>query len=463
MRHEFSRSGPFDNSHLRRHNDRNPLGERERDCEKNGDDLLHCDFDHDTTALTLGGYSEDNISTCTRRNANTMTVAQMEFSRSNAVRSAVAVAAILCGSAWSADAISEMSVRELASKVNQYQKTHPYQEEDRGWIRGTYYTGVMAMYLAISDPAYLDQAMEWGARNNWQVGTDGSGGNKLTCVQTYLQIYMLKKQREMIQPAIDHLNSGQKKTPTGEALWYFEGGRRYSDSLYVGPPALAMLAQITGEDRYLDYMNAFFWDVYSELFDADSALFYRDKGYIAGRPAPPPPDPEIRNIRKSWLHTRTPAGKKVLWSRGNGWVFAGLARMLAYLPEDHHMRPKYLELYRAMAASLAHRQSSDGLWRVNLDDPSEYPQPETSGTGFFCYGFAWGVNHRILDRARYEPVARKAWTGLAKSVSPEGKVLWGQPVGSSPYEITEQDSHEYVSGTFLLAASEMIQLVRAEK
>ena len=191
--------------------------------------------------------------------------------------------------AWCTDISSEQSVRDIARKVNEYQKAHPYQEEDRGWIRGTYYTGVMAMYAATSGQEYLDQAMEWGARNQWQVGTDGSGGNKLTCVQTYLQIYMLKKQQVMLQPALDHLNSGGKKTPTGEALWYFEGGRRYSDSLYVGPPALAMLARITGEDRYLDYMNGFFWDVHSELYDADAALFYRDKGYIAGRPAPPLP------------------------------------------------------------------------------------------------------------------------------------------------------------------------------
>ena len=60
-------------------------------------------------------------------------------------------------------------------------------------------------------------------------------------------------------------------------------------------------------------------------------------------------------------------------------MFAGLARILAYLPEDHHMRPKYLALYRDMAASLAGRQGQDGLWRMNLDDAEEYPQPETSG------------------------------------------------------------------------------------
>ena len=369
-----------------------------------------------------------------------------------------AVCLATVGSAAAADIFSGESVRELARKVNEHQKTHPYQDEDRGWIRGTYYTGVMAMCQATEDPAYLEQALQWGEKNNWQVGPDAPGGNKLTCVQTWLQLYTLKNRPEMIQPVLDHLNSAQKKTPTGEALWYFEAGRRYADSLYTGPPALAMLARITGEDRYLDYMNAFFWDVHSELYDPEAALFFRDKGYIAGRPAPSPPAADIRTIRKSWVHTQTARGKKVLWSRGNGWVFAGLARILAYLPEDHHMRPKYVALYRAMAASLAGRQRQDGLWRMNLDDAEEYPQPETSGTGFFCYGFAWGVNHGILDRDRYLSVVRKAWEGLVKNVSPEGKVRWGQPVGASPYEISEEDTHEYVTGTFLLAASEILGL-----
>lgn len=366
----------------------------------------------------------------------------------------------LCAAGWAADIYSESSVREIAQKVNEYQKAHPYQKEDRGWIRGTYYTGVLAMYLASSDEAYLNQALEWGARNKWQVGTDGSGRNKLTCVQTYLQLYLLQKRKEMIQPALDHLNSGQKKTPTGEALWYFESGRRYADSLYVGPPALAMLARITGEDRYLDYMNGFFWDVHAELYDPQAALFYRDKRFLFGRPAPAAPAEDVRTLRKDWVRTRTANGKKVLWSRGNGWVFAGLPRILAYLPEDHHMRPKFVELYRAMAASLARRQGRDGLWRMNLDDPKEYTAGETSGTGFFCYGLAWGVNHGMLDRGRYLPVVRKAWAGLVKNVSQEGKVLWGQPVGGSPYAIAGQDSHEYVSGTFLLAASEMLSLAR---
>ena len=111
-----------------------------------------------------------------------------------------------------------------------------------------------------------------------------------------------------------------------------------------------------------------------------------------------------------------------------------------------------------MASELVKRQGTDGFWRPNLDDPQDVPLPETSGTGFFCYGLAWGINHGVLARSRYLPAVRKAWTALSGSVTPEGKVGWGQPVGERPVEVKQEQTHEYVTGTFLLAASEIFKL-----
>ena len=85
-----------------------------------------------------------------------------------------------------------------------------------------------------------------------------------------------------------------------------------------------------------------------------------------------------------------------------------------------------------MASELIKRQQNDGLWRANLDDPQEVPNPETSGTAFFCFGLAWGINNGILDAKEYEAPVVKAFTGLLRSVSSEGKVQWGQPVDVRP-------------------------------
>jgi rhamnogalacturonyl hydrolase YesR len=115
-----------------------------------------------------------------------------------------------------------------------------------------------------------------------------------------------------------------------------------------------------------------------------------------------------------------------------------------------------------MAAAIVERQQHDGFWRANLDDPEEFPTPETSGTGFFCYGLAWGIRSGVLARDAYLPSVTKAWRALAATVSPEGKVQWGQNVGDRPEAVKKSDTREYVTGTFLLAGSEMLHLARGD-
>jgi rhamnogalacturonyl hydrolase YesR len=198
-----------------------------------------------------------------------------------------------------------------------------------------------------------------------------------------------------------------------------------------------MLAKAGGDSRYLATMHAFFEEVTGELFDRESGLYYRDKRYIG---------------------KRTANGKKVFWSRGNGWAFGGIAHVLGYLPQDDPQRPRYLEVFRRMAAELVRRQGADGYWRPNLDDPDDVAMPETSGTGFFCFGLAWGINHGILDRAQFLPAALRAWDALTRSVTAEGKVQWGQQVDAAPNPLKQESTHEYVTGTFLLAASEIYAL-----
>jgi rhamnogalacturonyl hydrolase YesR len=203
-------------------------------------------------------------------------------------------------------------------------------------------------------------------------------------------------------------------------------------------------------------MDSFFWDVYGELFDQDDHLFYRDQRYRYQNVAPK--SAQIVNERNSSPYRVSPSGKKVLWSRGNGWVFAGLARILKYTPKNYANYDRYKELYLLMAIELKKRQQTDGFWYPNLDDPQDYGGKETSGTGFFTYGIAWGINNGILPREEYLPIVQKSWAAIVSAVSEEGKVQWGQMVGSSPYKILQEDSHEYVSGTFLLAASEMYKM-----
>ncbi len=327
----------------------------------------------------------------------------------------------------------------LMQRADNYQSAHPVMPPgDHNWERGTWYTGVMEAWKATHEKAFLDQALDWGRQNHWQVGTEKPGANRLFCAETWIELSLIERDPAMAQPTIDWLKTDAPNSPGGARRWYLDSGRPYVDSLY-GAVVFAMLARETGDKTYLTTMRAFFDDIDNALWDKDAGLFYRDPTYIG---------------------KRTARGKKILWSRGNGWAFAGIARMLEYLPKHDPQRPKYVALFRRMAAELVKRQSSDGFWRANLDDLEDVPNPESSGTGFFCFGLAWGIRHHLLDRHTYLPAVQKAYTALAGVVSPDGKVEWGQQVDAQPHPATQQSTHEYVTGAFLLASGEVYRLSR---
>lgn len=108
------------------------------------------------------------------------------------------------------------------------------------------------------------------------------------------------------------------------------------------------------------------------------------------------------------------------WSRGNGWVAAGMAELLRSLPENHPRRARILKGYQTMMAALLKYQGDDGLWRQLIDHPEAWP--ETSGTGMFTFAMVTGVKNGWLDAKTFGPAARKAWLGLVKYLDADGNV-----------------------------------------
>ena len=338
-------------------------------------------------------------------------------------------------------------VKALADRVRRHMNSQPLKFPNQHWVRGTYYAGLLAMYESTSDSAYLDDCMEWGKKVSWRIKEQGggpyeSGAYPLICGQIWFGCYRAKKDELMLQPTLAFLEDPKVENPlSAPGEWYLENtGHHFVDGLFTAPPTLAMLYQVTGEEKYVNWMDACFWDVHEEIYDPDADLFYRDARSKPGK---------------------TKNGKKVIWSRGNGWAFGGLTRILKYLPAEHPSYPKYKSLYLKMAESLAKRQQADGFWRSNLDDPEQFAMKESSGTGFFCYGITWGINNGILNRERFLPVAKKAWTALASVVNEDGKVAWSQPAGGGPGKVAEADTSKFGTGIFLLAASEVFLLTQS--
>lgn len=106
--------------------------------------------------------------------------------------------------------------------------------------------------------------------------------------------------------------------------------------------------------------------------------------------------------------------------RGNGWIAAGLAEVLLYLPADNPSRAKIMASYKSMMAGLLKVQAPDGRWRQVLNDPKAWE--ENSCTGYFIYALALGVNQGWLDAPTYRDPVKKAWTSLCGQLTPNADV-----------------------------------------
>lgn len=98
------------------------------------------------------------------------------------------------------------------------------------------------------------------------------------------------------------------------------------------------------------------------------------------------------------------------WSRGNGWMAAGMSELLSSLPKNNPDRPRIMEGYKKMMESLLKYQAENGTWRQLIDETGAWP--ETSGTGMFAFAMITGVKKGWLDEKIYGAAARKAWLGL---------------------------------------------------
>lgn len=310
------------------------------------------------------------------------------------------------------------------------------------WTNGAFYAGVSEAYKTTGDKRILQAMMDMGEANEWKAGPRLHHADDHAICQTYIDLYRIKKDEKMIQPFKKTMDEFMAtpypaKQPLRPITWW------WCDALFMAPPAMVKLSVTLNDNKYIEFSDKLFKETYDLLFDKEENLFARDKSY-----------------QTNWSEPRYEAnGKKIFWSRGNGWVMGGLVRVLEELPKDYATREFYVDIFVKMSEKIASIQQADGLWRASLLDPQSYPGGEASGSGFYCYALAWGVNNGILDKEKYMPVVKKAWIGLNGLIQPDGHVGWCQPIGADPKKNFSADSWEvYGTGAFLLAGSEVIKL-----
>ena len=314
-------------------------------------------------------------------------------------------------------------------------------DADRGWYRGALFAGIAAAWRATNDNWYLLRAEELSGRTKWQPGPNAMhDGNDLAITQTYLELYEAGIPAAQIQPTQLILDSLIRVFDPEKVEW------SWCDALFMAPPAWARMGKITGEAKYFNQMDKLWWQTSNLLFDTEDKLFYRDLTYVK---------------QDDGFQIKERNGEKIFWGRGNGWVMGGLCRVMEYLPDDYPSRSLYESMFREMCHALLNTQGEDGLWRASLLDPDSYPMGETSSSTFNCYAFAWGINHGLLDEATYKPAALKAWKALSACLNSDtGLLEYVQLPADSPLSpVYKTTNSEYATGAYLLAGSEIIQLL----
>ena len=340
------------------------------------------------------------------------------------------------------------------AKANRYYQTTNPAAMWSFWDIAAYHTGNMYAYELVRDPAWRAYSEAWAEHNQWKgAKSDDRAKWKLNygetdehvlfgdwqiCFQTYIDLYRLEvaegrpadprkiaRAREVMEY--------QMSTARNDYWWW-------ADGLYMVMPVMTRLHKITGNPLYLQKLDEYFRFADDLMYDREAKLYYRDAKYV-------------------WPKHKSANGKKDFWARGDGWVFAGFARVLADLPANDPRRPMFEDRFKSMAKVLAAVQRPEGYWTRSLLDPEHAPGPETSGTAFFTFGFLWGLNHGLLSADEVVPVVTRSWNYLTRTaLQADGKLGYVQPIGERaiPGQTVNVDSTApFGVGAFLLAATEL--------
>jgi unsaturated rhamnogalacturonyl hydrolase len=350
-------------------------------------------------------------------------------------------------------AIVKPDTRQIADtikRVGDWQLANSIPRDPRHWSMAPLYAGLIDASVTTGEPQYLAAVLRTGMRIDFELGSRTYHADGHAPGHSWLRIYLMNPNRDpgMLDPFIEQFDE-IVENPILEEISFAgplpEGIRRtdrwtWCDALYMSPPTIAALALATGDERYLQFMDSEYRFAYDALFDPAEGFFYRDATYI---------------------DQRTPSGEKMFWSRGNAWVFSGLALMLELLPADHPTRPFYVGLFRQMADAVLAAQQTDGFWYTSLKDAGHVPIGESSGTGLFVFGMAWGVRQGLLDPAGYWPAIEGGWKALLTAIDADGAVGHVQPFGERPKVFDPTSRVSFGTGAVLMAGAEMLRALGA--
>ncbi len=310
------------------------------------------------------------------------------------------------------------------------------------WTNGALYVGMVKWASMAEDDKYWEWMKQIGEDQQWKLHERMYHADDHTVGQMYVALYRKYGDKEMIAPTKEHLRYIYYHPANTSLQWvdnlnYKHDRWSWCDALFMAPPLWAQLYKETGDKMYLDFLMKEFKATTDLLFDKKENLYYRDQSYMG----------KLDN------------GTKIFWGRGNGWVLGGLTNVMNELDTSSKEYRYFLKIYKKMAAKLVKIQTPEGHWAMSLLGHEFYPTPETSGSAFYTYGLAWGINRGILDKATYKPAVIKGWNSLVSHITVEGMLGYVQPIGAAPGKAWPDKTEVYGAGAFLSAGAEVYKLV----
>jgi unsaturated rhamnogalacturonyl hydrolase len=346
-----------------------------------------------------------------------------------------------------AQEIKPAEVKEVMKQVADWQIEHfdesysgrekPHHQLD--WTNAALYVGMVKWAEMNEDSSYYNWLLKIGEDNDWMLHKRLYHADDHAVGQMYLELFKKYKDDKMIEPTRKQFEFIMYHPSMSVLNWdtpFHQDRWNWCDALFMSPTVWAKLYNVTGDQKYLDFMISEYKATTDFLFDKKECLYYRDERF----------------------KTQLDHGTKIFWSRGNGWVFAGLVNIMNELEPQSKEYKYFLSIYKKMAKKLIEIQTPQGHWAMSLLGQEFYPTPETSGSSFYVYGLAWGINNGILDKSDYLTAVVKGWNALVGHVTLEGMLGYVQPIGATPGNAWPDKTEVYGTGAFLSAGSEVYTL-----
>ena len=334
------------------------------------------------------------------------------------------------------------------------------------WTRAVYYEGLMALEGIDPQQRYVDYALRWAEFHRWtpRNGPETCDADDQCCAQTYVELipYTGREYGDVLRNVIANLDHQMRTRNTRKIVTKKEknsaqdsllGWWTWIDAIQMAMPLYMQVARLTGRKEYSSHaMRMYLWSRNTcggGLFNEEEGLWWRDADYV-----PPYKERDGRNC---------------YWSRGNGWVYAALARFMSQLPARGKTYRMLRKDFRRMSEALLRCQHADGFWHASLVSDADYPTPEMTGTALFLYGMAWGINHGVLREKDFGRACDIAWQALSSCLRPDGSLGWAQGTGKDPSAgqpvtfSSTPDFEDYGTGCYLLGLTEYHKLCEGRK